>query len=160
MCIICCYPLANMESHFRQQQKLLKVLQAIESDSAHLSRAASPTEEQALDPQVRPWTSRHFHGVSGLSELAPHHRAQCQLCPLPVTPQELEWSPRSPSYPQPPQSGKKSRSAPLPHTGLRLGHVLITCHSLLWPRGWDTDSLDQSGSSLGWARVHPLSVIA
>lgn len=35
----------------RQQQKLLKVLQAIESDSAHLSQPASPTEEQALDPQ-------------------------------------------------------------------------------------------------------------
>ncbi|XP_039741497.1 katanin-interacting protein [Pteropus medius] len=30
----------------RQQQKLLKVLQAIESDSAHLSQVASPTEEQ------------------------------------------------------------------------------------------------------------------
>ncbi|XP_072798923.1 katanin-interacting protein isoform X1 [Vicugna pacos] len=35
----------------RQQQKLLKVLQAIESDSAHLSQVVSPTEEQAQDPE-------------------------------------------------------------------------------------------------------------
>ncbi|XP_016071721.1 PREDICTED: uncharacterized protein KIAA0556 homolog [Miniopterus natalensis] len=35
----------------RQQQKLLKVLQAIESDSAHVSRVASPTKEQVLDPE-------------------------------------------------------------------------------------------------------------
>ncbi|XP_043312023.1 katanin-interacting protein isoform X6 [Cervus canadensis] len=35
----------------RQQQKLLKVLQAIENDSAHLSRVVSPTEEQVLDPE-------------------------------------------------------------------------------------------------------------
>nr|KAF6489779.1 hypothetical protein HJG59_007249 [Molossus molossus] len=35
----------------RQQQKLLKVLQVIESDSAHVSRVASPTEEQVLDPE-------------------------------------------------------------------------------------------------------------
>nr|CAI9709088.1 unnamed protein product [Rangifer tarandus platyrhynchus] len=35
----------------RQQQKLLKVLQAIESDSAHLSLVVSPTEEQVLDPE-------------------------------------------------------------------------------------------------------------
>ncbi|XP_054549757.1 katanin-interacting protein isoform X3 [Talpa occidentalis] len=35
----------------RQQQKLLKVLQALESDSAHLSRVVSPTEEQVRDPE-------------------------------------------------------------------------------------------------------------
>ncbi|XP_054438757.1 katanin-interacting protein [Pteronotus mesoamericanus] len=35
----------------RQQQKLLKVLQAIESDSAHVSRVASPAEGQVLDPE-------------------------------------------------------------------------------------------------------------
>ncbi|KAB0383108.1 hypothetical protein FD755_005025, partial [Muntiacus reevesi] len=35
----------------RQQQKLLKVLQAIESDSTHLSLVVSPTEEQVLDPE-------------------------------------------------------------------------------------------------------------
>ncbi|XP_045705036.1 katanin-interacting protein isoform X3 [Phyllostomus hastatus] len=35
----------------RQQQKLLKVLQAIESDSAHVSRVASPTEGHVLDPE-------------------------------------------------------------------------------------------------------------
>uniref|UniRef100_A0AC11ETA9 Katanin interacting protein n=1 Tax=Ovis aries TaxID=9940 RepID=A0AC11ETA9_SHEEP len=35
----------------RQQQKLLKVLQAIESDSARLSWVVSPTEEQVLDPE-------------------------------------------------------------------------------------------------------------
>ncbi|KAM8779603.1 katanin-interacting protein [Rhynchonycteris naso] len=38
----------------RQQQKLLKVLQAIESDSAHVSQAASPTEEQVPDPEDKP----------------------------------------------------------------------------------------------------------
>ncbi|XP_059752794.1 katanin-interacting protein isoform X6 [Balaenoptera ricei] len=35
----------------RQQQKVLKVLQAIESDSAQLSQVVSPTEEQVLDPE-------------------------------------------------------------------------------------------------------------
>uniref|UniRef100_A0A4W2GGP8 Katanin interacting protein n=1 Tax=Bos indicus x Bos taurus TaxID=30522 RepID=A0A4W2GGP8_BOBOX len=35
----------------RQQQKLLKVLQAIESDSARLGWVVSPTEEQVLDPE-------------------------------------------------------------------------------------------------------------
>ncbi|XP_045398806.1 katanin-interacting protein isoform X6 [Lemur catta] len=35
----------------RQQQKLLKVLQAIESDSAHLSGVVSPTEDQVPDPE-------------------------------------------------------------------------------------------------------------
>ncbi|XP_012587473.1 PREDICTED: uncharacterized protein KIAA0556 homolog isoform X2 [Condylura cristata] len=35
----------------RQQQKLLKVLQALESDSAHLSRVVSSTEEQVRDPE-------------------------------------------------------------------------------------------------------------
>uniref|UniRef100_A0A8C8YJ50 Katanin interacting protein n=1 Tax=Prolemur simus TaxID=1328070 RepID=A0A8C8YJ50_PROSS len=35
----------------RQQQKLLKVLQAIESDSAHLGGAVSPTEDQVPDPE-------------------------------------------------------------------------------------------------------------
>nr|XP_025866845.1 protein KIAA0556 homolog isoform X1 [Vulpes vulpes] len=35
----------------RQQQRLLKVLQAIESDSARLSRVASPMEEPMLDPE-------------------------------------------------------------------------------------------------------------
>uniref|UniRef100_A0A8C5Y5X8 Katanin interacting protein n=1 Tax=Microcebus murinus TaxID=30608 RepID=A0A8C5Y5X8_MICMU len=35
----------------RQQQKLLKVLQAIESDSAHLGGVVSPTEEQGPDPE-------------------------------------------------------------------------------------------------------------
>ncbi|XP_040114327.1 katanin-interacting protein isoform X2 [Oryx dammah] len=35
----------------RQQQKLLKVLQAIESDSARLSWVVSPMEEQVLDPE-------------------------------------------------------------------------------------------------------------
>ncbi|KAI5939981.1 Katanin-interacting protein [Manis javanica] len=35
----------------RQQQKLLKVLQAIECDSAHLRWVVSPTEEQVLDPE-------------------------------------------------------------------------------------------------------------
>ncbi|XP_066239210.1 katanin-interacting protein isoform X3 [Saccopteryx leptura] len=38
----------------RQQQKLLKVLQAIESDSAHVSRVASPTEERVPDPEDKP----------------------------------------------------------------------------------------------------------
>ncbi|XP_017704132.1 PREDICTED: protein KIAA0556 homolog isoform X4 [Rhinopithecus bieti] len=35
----------------RQQQKLLKVLQAVESDSAHLSRVVSPTKEQVSDAE-------------------------------------------------------------------------------------------------------------
>ncbi|XP_070269528.1 katanin-interacting protein isoform X4 [Myotis yumanensis] len=35
----------------RQQQKLLEVLRAIESDSAHVSRVASPAEEQVLAPE-------------------------------------------------------------------------------------------------------------
>ncbi|XP_008054429.2 protein KIAA0556 homolog [Carlito syrichta] len=35
----------------RQQQKLLKVLQAIESDSVRLSEVVSPTEEQVLDSE-------------------------------------------------------------------------------------------------------------
>ncbi|KAM5330805.1 katanin-interacting protein isoform 2-T2 [Glossophaga mutica] len=35
----------------RQQQKLLKVLQAIESDSARVSQVASPTEGHVLDPE-------------------------------------------------------------------------------------------------------------
>ncbi|XP_053527604.1 katanin-interacting protein isoform X2 [Artibeus jamaicensis] len=35
----------------RQQQKLLRVLQAIESDSTHVSRVASPTEGHMLDPE-------------------------------------------------------------------------------------------------------------
>ncbi|XP_071067322.1 katanin-interacting protein isoform X4 [Dasypus novemcinctus] len=35
----------------RQQQKLLKALQAIESGPAHLHQVVSPTEEQALDPE-------------------------------------------------------------------------------------------------------------
>ncbi|XP_043416180.1 katanin-interacting protein isoform X2 [Prionailurus bengalensis] len=35
----------------RQQQRLLKVLQAIESDSVRLSRAVSPTEEPVPDPE-------------------------------------------------------------------------------------------------------------
>ncbi|XP_034526111.1 protein KIAA0556 homolog isoform X4 [Ailuropoda melanoleuca] len=35
----------------RQQQRLLKVLQAIESDSAHLSTVASPTEGPVPDPE-------------------------------------------------------------------------------------------------------------
>ncbi|KAM5197959.1 katanin-interacting protein isoform 4-T4 [Hipposideros larvatus] len=35
----------------RQQKKLLEVLQAIESDSAPISQAVFPTEEQVLDPQ-------------------------------------------------------------------------------------------------------------
>lgn len=53
-------PLAKTTSHFRQQQRLLKVLQAIESDSAHLSRAVSPTEEPVPDPEVRRSASRGF----------------------------------------------------------------------------------------------------
>ncbi|XP_029802522.1 protein KIAA0556 homolog isoform X1 [Suricata suricatta] len=40
----------------RQQQRLLKVLQAIESDSAHLSRAVSPTEEPVPGPEDKPRT--------------------------------------------------------------------------------------------------------
>ncbi|XP_077841776.1 katanin-interacting protein isoform X5 [Macaca mulatta] len=35
----------------RQQQKLLKVLQAVESDSAHLGRVVSPTKEQVSDAE-------------------------------------------------------------------------------------------------------------
>ncbi|XP_063468861.1 katanin-interacting protein isoform X12 [Symphalangus syndactylus] len=35
----------------RQQQKLLKVLQALESDSAHLGRVVSPTKEQVSDAE-------------------------------------------------------------------------------------------------------------
>nr|XP_030727438.1 protein KIAA0556 homolog isoform X4 [Globicephala melas] len=35
----------------RHQQKVLKVLQAIESDSTQLSQVVSPTEEQVLDPE-------------------------------------------------------------------------------------------------------------
>ncbi|XP_047289799.1 katanin-interacting protein isoform X12 [Homo sapiens] len=35
----------------RQQQKLLKVLQAVESDSAHLGRVVSPTKEQVSDTE-------------------------------------------------------------------------------------------------------------
>ncbi|XP_037669885.1 LOW QUALITY PROTEIN: katanin-interacting protein [Choloepus didactylus] len=35
----------------RQQQKLLKVLQAIESDPAHLHQVVSPMEEQTQDPE-------------------------------------------------------------------------------------------------------------
>ncbi|XP_076997573.1 katanin-interacting protein isoform X4 [Tamandua tetradactyla] len=35
----------------RQQQKLLKVLQAIESDPAQLNQVVSPTEEPTLDPE-------------------------------------------------------------------------------------------------------------
>ncbi|ELW66408.1 hypothetical protein TREES_T100000427 [Tupaia chinensis] len=41
----------------RQQQKLLEVLQAIESDSAHLSGAVVPNEEQVLDPEDK-WRMR------------------------------------------------------------------------------------------------------
>ena len=48
--------LLKQKSHFRQQQKLLKVLQDIESDSARLSWVVSPTEEQVLDPEVRTLT--------------------------------------------------------------------------------------------------------
>ncbi|KAG8513543.1 hypothetical protein J0S82_012856 [Galemys pyrenaicus] len=44
---------AQQKSYFRQQHKLLKVLQALESDSAYLSRVVSPTEEQAIEPEVR-----------------------------------------------------------------------------------------------------------
>nr|XP_023471850.1 protein KIAA0556 homolog isoform X4 [Equus caballus] len=35
----------------RQQQKLLKGLQAVESDSAHLGQVVSPTEKPVLDPE-------------------------------------------------------------------------------------------------------------
>ncbi|XP_014650074.1 PREDICTED: uncharacterized protein KIAA0556 homolog isoform X2 [Ceratotherium simum simum] len=35
----------------RQQQRLLKVLQAIESDSAHVGQVVSPTEEQVPNPE-------------------------------------------------------------------------------------------------------------
>uniref|UniRef100_A0A8C0WQ66 KATNIP domain-containing protein n=1 Tax=Castor canadensis TaxID=51338 RepID=A0A8C0WQ66_CASCN len=47
---------AQAISYFRQQQKLLEVLQAIESDSAHLNTAA-PMEEQVLDPEDK-WSMR------------------------------------------------------------------------------------------------------
>ncbi|KAK2493665.1 hypothetical protein MC885_014564, partial [Smutsia gigantea] len=50
----------------RQQQKLLKVLQAIESDSAHLSWVVSPTEEQVLDPK----TPELLHLETALQEFA------------------------------------------------------------------------------------------
>lgn len=49
---------ANPRSHCRQQQKLLKVLQSIESDSAYLSQLASPAEEPLRDLEVRAMTSR------------------------------------------------------------------------------------------------------
>nr|KAF6272068.1 hypothetical protein mMyoMyo1_007271 [Myotis myotis] len=41
----------------RQQQKLLEVLRAIESDSAHVSRVASPAEEQVLAPEDKLWVN-------------------------------------------------------------------------------------------------------
>ncbi|XP_035298123.1 protein KIAA0556 homolog isoform X6 [Cricetulus griseus] len=41
----------------RQQQKLLGVLQTMESDTAHLSRVAVPTEKPILDPEEK-WRSR------------------------------------------------------------------------------------------------------
>lgn len=59
--------LLKQKSRFRQQQKLLKVLQAIENDSAHLSRVVSPTEEQVLDPEVRTLTYEAFPGHSQLA---------------------------------------------------------------------------------------------
>ena len=58
--------LLKQKSHFRQQQKLLKVLQAIESDSARLGWVVSPTEEQVLDPEVRTLTCEAFPGHSHL----------------------------------------------------------------------------------------------
>lgn len=59
--------LLKQKSHFRQQQKLLKVLQAIESDSARLGWVVSPTEEQVLDPEVRTLTCEAFPGHSHLA---------------------------------------------------------------------------------------------
>ncbi|XP_008839870.1 protein KIAA0556 homolog isoform X2 [Nannospalax galili] len=41
----------------RQQQKLLEVLQTIESDSAHLSGVAAPAEKPVLDPENK-WRTR------------------------------------------------------------------------------------------------------
>lgn len=48
-----CYCLfAKTKPHFRRQQKLLKALQAIESDSAHFSGMVVSSKEQDLDPEV------------------------------------------------------------------------------------------------------------
>jgi hypothetical protein len=59
-----CYCLfAKTVSYFRQQQKLLEVVQAIESDSAHLNTAA-PMEEQVLDPEVRAQADRDYQTQS------------------------------------------------------------------------------------------------
>lgn len=51
----------------RQQQKLLGVLQTMESDTAHLSPVAVPTERPVLDPEVRAYA----HGDSLLYQCHP-----------------------------------------------------------------------------------------
>lgn len=56
MFVLCYCHFAETKSHFRQECKLLGVLQSMESDTTHLSQVAVPTEKPVPDPEVRAFT--------------------------------------------------------------------------------------------------------
>lgn len=97
-CVSLFLPIAKTKSRFRQQQKLLKVLQAIESDSAHFSGTVS-SQEQVLDPEVSAWASREGGGFHCLPE--GRVEAQGSLVPSPWGPLLVAHLASLPSLPVP-----------------------------------------------------------
>lgn len=61
VCILSYCLFAETKSHFRQEHKLLGVLQTMENDTTHLSRVAVPTEKPVADPEVRAYTHGTAH---------------------------------------------------------------------------------------------------
>lgn len=65
VCILYYCLFAETKSLFRQQHKLLGVLQTVESDTTHLSQVAIPAEKPVPDPEVRASTHGdspvHYH---------------------------------------------------------------------------------------------------